>query len=110
MVTGESTTSMSTALDCGGHVNDHNHGGEEPLEFPPQDDQAANDPAVPGPIPIGDDVGETASIVELVPEVEKPDRPVIPPGHEQDQEALKESVNRIVGATQLAHYVSATLL
>ena len=52
----------------------------------------------PDPIPIGDDVDETASVVELVPEMEEPDRPVMPPGREQDLEALKPSVNWIVGA------------
>ena len=53
-----------------------------------QDDQAANDPAVPIPFP-DEDVDETASGVELVPEVEDQNLPVTPPGREQDLEALK---------------------
>ena len=94
MVTGDCTTSMSKALECGDQGNEH--GGDVPPEIPsPQDDQAANDPAVP--VPDGD-VDETASVSELVSEVEEPYRPVTPPGHEQDLDALKESVNQIVGA------------
>ena len=75
---------MSTALDCGGQGNDHNHRGEEPLELPPPEDQAADDPAVPDPLPVEDDGDEIASVANLVPEAEEPDRPMTPPGQEQD--------------------------
>ena len=90
-------SALSSALSCEDQASEH--GDEVPVEVHlPPEDQAANDLAVPNPLPEGDDVNETASVVDLVPETEEPDRPVTPPGREQDLEALKESVNRIVGA------------